>query len=170
MNITGKYVRKQINEEGNAELVIEVSNLQFVNMLDQLLKGAYYRIRLDEVKSKRSIEQNGYMWALIHDISEARNTTLATSEDDWQVYLEALERAQAKFEYLAIKPEAVPMLKQTFRAVKELNTFTTEKGVEMAQCKVFYGSSKMDAKEMAKLLDTVIDIAQEEGVELKYYG
>lgn len=36
----------------------------------------------------------------------------------------------------------------------------------MAQVKVFYGSSKMDVKEMAKLIDTVLDMAAEEGVEL----
>ena len=169
MNITAKYIRKQTNEEGNVEVVLEVG-MQFVHLLEQMLKGAYYRIRLDEVKSKRSIEQNSYLWALIHDISEARNTTRATNQDDWEIYLEALERAQAKFEYIAVREEAIPMLKQAFRAVKELNTFTTEKGKDMVQCKVFYGSSKMDAKEMAKLLDTVIDMAQQEGVEMRYYG
>lgn len=164
MNFNGKYARKQVNEDGNVEVVFEVLTPV------ELSKGTYYRIKLDEIKSKRTIEQNNYMWSLIHDISEARNSSRATNQDDWEIYLEALEMAQAKFEYIAIKPEAIPMLMQSFRAVKELNRFTTEKGVEMAQCKVFYGSSKMDAKEMAKLLDTVIEMAQQEGVELKYYG
>ena len=164
MNINGKYTRKQVNEDGNVEIVFEVLTPV------ELSKGTYYRIKLDEIKSRRTIEQNNYMWSLIHDISEARNSSRATNQDDWEIYLEALEMAQAKFEYIAIKPEAIPMLMQSFRAVKELNRFTTEKGVEMAQCKVFYGSSKMDAKEMAKLLDTVIEMAQQEGVELKYYG
>lgn len=170
MNINGKYKRKQVNEDGNVEIVFELTAIQHVHMAEQLQKDCHYRIKLDEIKSKRTIEQNNYMWALIHDISEARNSRLATSDDDWEVYLEALEKAQAKCEIVAIKPEAVPMLKQSFRAVRELNHFITEKGVEMAQCKVFYGSSKMDATEMAKLIDIVLMMAQQEGVEIKYYG
>ena len=60
-------------------------------------------------------------------------------------------------------------MKEHFRAVKELNRFFTEKGVEMAQCKVFYGSSKMDVKEMALLLDTVLDMAAEREIPILEY-
>ena len=164
-----KYIRKITNEEGRTEITLELNSYLDNQVITQLEKGCLYHLKWAEIKSKRSIQQNNLMWELIHEISVSRNTELATSDDDWDIYLEALEKAQAKCEILAIRPEAIPMLKEHFRAVKELNRFTTEKGVEMAQCKIFYGSSKMDIREMAKLLDTVIMMAQAEGIELRSY-
>ena len=52
---------------------------------------------------------------------------------------------------------------------KVLNEFE-HKGKTFLQVKVFYGSSKLDVAEMAKLLDIVIMMAQKEGIELTYYG
>lgn len=164
-----KYIRKITTEEGRTEITLELNSYMDNQVVSQLEKGSLYRLKWTEVKSKRTIQQNSYLWALIHDISVERNSERATSDDDWDIYLEALERAQAKFEIVAIRPEGIPMLKEAYRCVRELNRFTTEKGVEMAQCKVFYGSSKMDISEMAKLLDTVIMMAQEQGIELKSY-
>lgn len=164
-----RYLRKITNEDGKTEITLELNSYLDNQVITQLEKGCLYRLKWAEIKSKRSIQQNNLMWELIHEISVARNTELATSNDDWGIYLEALERAQAKCEILAVRPEAIPMIQEHFRAVKELNRFTTEKGVEMAQCKIFYGSSKMDIREMAKLLDTVVMMAQAEGIELRSY-
>lgn len=167
MEINAYYTRMLKTEEGDAEITFTVKGMYSINQLSELTKNTLYRLKPVEVKSKRTIKQNSLLWEIIHEISIKRNGEQATSDDDWDVYLEALEKANAKFEYIAIKPEAVPMLKEHFRAVKELNRFTTEKGVEMVQCKVYYGSSKMDAKEMAKLLDTVLDIASEYEIYVK---
>lgn len=162
-----KYIRKITTEEGRTEITLELNSYMDNQVVSQLEKGSLYRIKWAEVKSKRSIQQNNLLWSLIHEISVGRNSEMATSDDDWDIYIEALEKAQAKCEIIAIRPEAIPMLKESFRAVRELNRFVTEKGVEMAQCKVFYGSSKMDISEMGKLLDTVIMMAQEQGIELR---
>lgn len=161
-----KYIRKITTEEGRTEVTLELNSYQDNQVIAQLEKGLLYRFKWLEVKSKRSLQQNSLLWEVIHEISLARNTDRATSDDDWAIYLEALERAQAKFEYIVIKPEAIPMLKESFRAVKEMGRIISTKGIEMAQVKVFYGSSKMDVKEMAKLIDTVLDMASEEGVVL----
>lgn len=162
-----KYIRKITTEEGRTEITLELNSYMDNQVVSQLEKGSLYRLKWAEVKSKRSIQQNNLLWSLIHEISVGRNSEMATSDDDWDIYIEALEKAQAKCEIIAIRPEAIPMLKESFRAVRELNRFVTEKGVEMAQCKVFYGSSKMDISEMGKLLDTVIMMAQEQGIELR---
>lgn len=165
----GEYTRKSINEDGDVELTFTVKNYVDKEIIKGFEKSVLYRFKTTEVKAKRTIEQNKYMWAIIHEIAEVDNGERATADDDWCVYIEALERANAKFEYIAIKPEAIPLLQEHFRAVKELNRFTTEKGIEMAQCKVFYGSSKMDISEMAKLLDTVLDMASERDIPLIEY-
>lgn len=161
------FDRLTYNRDKDVEITFIVKGYVNKALASQLKEGTLFRLDLKEVKAKRSLEQNAYMWALIHEISVARNTERATENDDWDVYIEALERAQAKFSIIAVKPEAMGMLKESFRAMKELNRFVTEKGVEMAQCKVFYGSSKMDVQEMAKLLDVVIDMAEESGVPVQ---
>lgn len=163
----GTYLRKYTNEAGRVEIVLELNSYLDKQLVGALEKNVLYRFKSIEIKSKRSLQQNNLMWELIHEISVSRNSELATDEDDWNIYLEALERAQAKCEIIAVRPVAIPMLKDSFRAVKELNRFTTEKGVEMAQCKVFYGSSKMDVTEMSKLIDIVIMMAQEEGIDIR---
>lgn len=167
MEINGYFTRYQKNEDGDTEIVFTIKGFNSLQQISQLQKDTLYRFKPVEVKSKRTIKQNSTLWALIHEISVARNTERATSDDDWDVYIEALEKAQAKFTILAIKPEAIPMFKESFRALKELSRFVTEKGVEMAQVKVFYGSSKMDVAEMGKLLDTVLDMASEYGIYLQ---
>ena len=160
-----RYLRRSRNEDGHTEIVLELSSVRDEVIIEEIEK-ALYRVSMTPVKSKRSLDQNAYLWTLLHDISVARNGELATSESDWEVYIEALERAQAKFEYVACLPEAYELLKQQFRATKIMNEFE-HNGKTFIQAKVFYGSSKMDVKEMAKLLDTVIMMAQAEGVELR---
>ena len=167
-SFNGTYTEKKFDESGNAYITFKVSSYQDREIIKNLEKDTLYRLKLAEVKSKRTLEQNNYLWALIHDISVSRNTDRATSCDDWDIYLEALEKAQAKFEIVACLPQALPMLKQQFRAIKELNEFE-HKGRTFKQVKVFYGSSKMDVREMAQLLNTVIDMAVSEGVELRSY-
>ena len=163
------YTRKNLDEDGNVELVFTVKSFTDIEIAKGLEKNMLYRLKTSEVRSQRTIRQNKLLWTVIHEIALVDNCGRATSDSDFDVYIEALERASAKFEFIAIKPEAIPLLKEHFRAVKELNRFVTEKGVEMAQCKVFYGSSKMDIKEMALLLDTVLDMAAERDIPILEY-
>ena len=165
----GYYTRKNIDEEGNIELVFTLKSFSDIEIAKELVKGTCYRLKASEVKSHRSIQQNKFLWNLLEEIAEADNGERYTTDDVWACYIEALERANAKCEILRIKPEAIPMLKEHFRAVRELNRFITEKGVEMAQCKVFYGSSKMDISEMAKLIDMVLDMAAERNIKPVVY-
>lgn len=169
MNFNGRYLRKSTNEEGRTEIAIELNSYQDDILVRELEKGALYRITAVPVKSKRSIEQNKLMWEVIHEIAIAECGENATSADDWDIYIQSLEQAQARFEIVLIKEEAVPMLADSFRAYKVLNTIESPNGWTMAQVKVFYGSSKLDVKEMGKLLDVVIQRAYDNGISLKYY-
>lgn len=169
MNFNGKYTRKSINEEGLTEIVFTLNSYQDNQIVEELEKGLLYRLNATQIKSKRSIEQNKLMWELIHEISIAENGEKATSESDWEIYLQVLEQAQARFEVIAIRKEAISMLKQSFRAIKVLDEFVSPNGWNMVQVKVYPGSSKLDVKEMGKLLDCVIDRASQNGIELTYY-
>lgn len=167
MKVIGKINKRAINEEGNLELTIEIANLYQQEVAKALDKSKEYRFEIEEVKSTRSIYQNNLMWKIIHDIATARGGDRA-SEDDWNIYLEALERTGAKFEYIAVLPQAEDILKKQFRAIKLMNSFE-HKGKTFNQYKVYYGSSKLNTKEMSLLLEMVKDIAVESGVDISIY-
>lgn len=168
MKITAKPIRRVINEDGYTELTLLVENYRNQHLVKELEKDKDYRIELDVVKSKRSLEQNNLMWKLIHDISVKINGTLANDNDDWDIYLMAIERAGAKYEYYACLPEGEALLKEKFRAVKFMNSFE-HNGKTFNSYKVFYGSSKFNTSEMTKLINNVMDIAHECGVDTTYY-
>lgn len=164
MNLTATYLKKVINDDGATEITFYVNNYRDKELVKELEKGTVYRLNATISRSKRTIEQNRLMWELLHEINVARGTERAT--DDWQIYIEALERAGAKYEYIAVLPTAENLLKEQFRAIKQMNSFEYN-GKTFNSYKVFYGSSKMDKKEMGILLDTVMDMAAELGIELK---
>lgn len=152
----GRYIRRAINEDGKTEITLEISSPISLD------KDKIYRIEFKEAKSSRTLQQNAYLWAIIHDISVNRNGDRATDDDDMTVYVELLEKANAKFEYIACLPEADRLIRQQFRAVRLLNQFE-HKGKVFNQYKVFVGSSKFDTAEMAKLIDMALDVAMMEG-------
>ena len=85
------------------------------------------------------------MWALIGEIDKARNGD--RSNDDWEIYLEALVRAGAKYTHLLVEPMAESMLRDSFRAIQLVRRIKLGDKV-FNDYKCFYGSSKLDKKEM----------------------
>ena len=119
-----------------------------------------YLLELREVNSKRTLQQNKLLWILIHKIAE-HNTIQQT---EIEIYTAALEEANAKYIYLLGVPEAEDELRQHFRAVKIVRP-TIENGKEYLVYKCFIGSSKMNTKEMAKLLEIIMKWAEELGID-----
>ena len=87
-----------------------------------------------------------------------------------EIYSLALEQANAKYIYLLGISEAEDELRKNFRAVRVVRP-TYENGKEYIVYKCFVGSSKLNTKEMKKLLDIIIAWANELGIETneKYY-
>lgn len=162
MKIIGDFEKRVINESGRIETTLVVTDYRSKECIKELDLSKEYRITIEEVKSTRTLEQNRLMWDIIHSIGTARGSDRAN--DDWNIYLECLERAGAKCEYIAVLPSAVDLIKKQFRAVKEMNEFE-QNGNVFQVLKVYYGSSKMNTKEMSNLLETVKDVAIESGVE-----
>lgn len=125
-----------------------------------------YIFEVKELKSKRTIQQNKYMWALIHEI--AHHESIQQSEVD--IYSLVLEEANAKYIYLLGTKEVEDELKKNFRAVRVVRP-TVENGKEFIVYKCFVGTSKMDTKEMTKVIDIIVAWAKELGIETneEYY-
>ena len=126
-----------------------------------------YSLELKEVKSKRTLQQNKYMWALIHSIAHHESM----NQNEVEIYSLALEEANSKYIYLMGTPEAEDELRKNFRAVRVVRP-TVENGKEFIVYKCFVGTSKMDTKEMKKVLDIIVAWADELGIETneEYYS
>lgn len=147
---------KQVFRNINKQMLL-VENQQLDLDLDL---NKEYVFEIKEVKSKRTIQQNKYMWALIHEIAhhESMNQT------EVEIYSLALEEANAKYIYLLGTKEVEDELKKNFRAVRVVRP-TVENGKEFIVYKCFVGTSKMDTKEMTKVLDIIVAWAEELGIE-----
>lgn len=165
MKLIGTYDRTIKDLEGNAIVSFAIPNIRHQSILKELDPKKTYSIEVKEVKKKRSINQNRYMWSLINQIDIAINGKPC---DDWEIYIMALERAGAKCDYIAALPETEEALKQNFRAIKFIKKVDLN-GKEGNMYKVYIGSSKMDTKEMNLLIDTILDIAEEVGIETDYW-
>jgi len=122
--------------------------------------GKDYALEIKPYKSSRSLKQNALLWGLIQQMSDE------TGNDPMDIYVSALESANAKFEYIAALPQTEDSLRKVFRAVKPISTFMSNKGVEMVTYKCWIGSSRFDKDEMTKLIDYVLQKASEMGIYL----
>lgn len=122
-----------------------------------------YEVDIKEYKSKRSLEQNRYLWKLITEIAKVENGGITNQDNITETYTNLLEKANAKFEFILCSPDAIKEFKKRFRAIR-INGTVIIKTVEYTQLQVFYGSSTMNTKEMSQLIDTTLDYAYEAGV------
>ena len=122
--------------------------------------GKDYSLEIKPYKSSRSLEQNALLWGLIQQISDE------TGNDPMDIYISALENANAKYEFLQGLEEIENELNKVFRAVKPVSSFINEKGNTIVTYKVWFGSSKFDTAEMTKLIDYVMAVTSELGIYL----
>ena len=121
------------------------------------LSGKKVTVNISEYKNARSLAQNRLLWVLLEYLGRSQGQTA------FDCYIELIEAANAKYEYIECLTEAVPTLQEVFRCVKVIEE---RKGGKTALCKVFYGSSKMDTAEMKKLIDAVFDRLAAIGVDV----
>lgn len=113
-------------------------------------------VEIKAYKSKRSLEQNRLLWALLEKMAKAvscRNTTVTREE----CYCLMLEEAGVKYELLYALPQAENELRKSFRAVRNTGEIEIINGKEYAVYQCFVGSSKFNTKEMTELIEAVLD-------------
>mgnify|MGYP002511218519 FL=1 len=147
IKILGKYLHRVINPDtGELEITFAVSDYNSKANTEELEKELY-SLEIKKPRSKRSLNQNAYLWSLMHELA------LKMDEDDMDVYIKLLNETKAKYEILKVLAIAENDLKKCFRVVK-LIKYDTNKDYAYFQC--YYGSSTFTTEEMNKLLDTTI--------------
>lgn len=128
----------------------------------QIDESKKYEVNIQEYHSKRSLEQNSYMWLLISEIDKKLNGGRPNEPID--VYIQCLQRANAKYDFVYVIHDAVNELKKKFRAMEYIGKVKVN-GVTLENWKIYYGSSTMNTKEMSNLIDCVLDYASEVGID-----
>lgn len=165
IKVIGNLLRRVTAEDGAMEITFRIENWRYRHYLKDLEKKDY-SIVLSDVRSPRTIQQNKYLWALIHEITQNEN---AQSEDDIEVYCYLLRMAKARYTFVSVIEDGLEDLKKEMRFVEVIGYETRANGKRFANCRVFLGSSKFDTKEMAKLIDTTIQYAEDLGIDTTYY-
>ena len=162
MKLVGNYSRSGKSESFETEITLTIRD-SYKHLIQDLNKDELYSIVITKARDKRTEQQNKYMWALIGEIDTARNGE--RSNDGYDIYLEALVRAGAKFTHLLVEPQAVPMLRERFRAIQLARRIQVGEKI-FCDYKCYDGSSKFDTKEMHDLIETILDMASECGLDI----
>lgn len=129
----------------------------------ETLKSGDYEISITKKSNKRTNAQNRYLWELLGQISMKEN---GNTSDDFNIYCQLIEESGVKSEYMLVMAEEdiVSRLKRVYRVVKILEN-REYNGRAMWMLKCYYGSSKLDTKEMGLLIDKTIERAEMVGID-----
>lgn len=133
-------------------------------MLEKLKRGEY-ELTIVKAKKGRTLAQNRLLWELLGQISMKEN---GNTNEDVNIYCQLIEQSGAKCEYMLVPADegVLDRLRRVYRAVKVLQR-RNYNGRDMWMVKCFYGSSKMDTKEMGVLIDKTIERAYMAGIDVE---
>ena len=113
------------------------------------------KYEITEYHEKRSLSANAYAWALIGKIADVMRKSKEA------VYLQML-KDYGQSEFVSVLADI--NVKGYFKYFEEYGTGHVE-GKEFRHYKVYKGSSEYDSREMAILIDGIIQEAQNLGIE-----
>lgn len=130
---------------GNAKAIIQW-------LFDQQDADKLYEIK--EKKSKRSLTANAYYWSLLNQLASVMRM------DNQECHFLMLKR-YGQYEVVSIRSDV--SLQGFFKYYEEIGKGTVN-GKEFTHYKIYKGSSQMDSKEFAILLDGVRSECEEVGI------
>lgn len=118
-------------------------------------------VTVKEFRQKRSLSQNAYLWVLLDKLAEKVNRS---KEDIYKIYVKDF----GVFEILPIRNDAVESF-TTKWGKNGLGWFCEDLGDSKlngyTKLIAYYGSSTYNSKEMARLIDAVIQDCEEQDIQ-----
>lgn len=151
MRLKGKINDVVKNSKGDVIVSFAIENYTTRDILDTLKENNTYSIEVKQWKDNRSLNANAYMWHLINEIG---NTLLKSKEE---IYFIMLQR-YGKSELVSVISEI--NVDGYFKYYRKAGSSFLN-GKEFIHYKVYKGSSEYNTKEMAVLLNGVVQEAQE---------
>ena len=135
---------------------------QIIPYLFKQDKTKQYEIK--EYKHKRSLDANAYCWVLCDKIAKeiSKDGTLVTKEE---IYKDAVKQVGVFIPFI-IEEVAFDKFKQVWEnqglgyQVQE-----TARKNKCVRVNCYYGSSSYDSKEMSRLIDSIVQLAQSLNIE-----
>ena len=161
MILTCKFDRV-LKDDSQSIVSFKIPNYQ-AEYLINLDKTKEYKLELNEIKSKRSLQQNRLIWQMIGQIAKHEGM------ESMEVYCQIIKMAKIKIEFIETIPEAIPKLKNLFREVVEREVRCSAKGVTTVMLECYYGTSTFTVPEMSDFVDQMLDYAEKIGINTTEY-
>lgn len=110
--------------------------------------------KIEEYKQKRSLTQNAYFWVLVNEIANV------TKQSKDEIHLQMLKE-YGQNEVFSIRSDID--VSRYLKYYEEIGKGQVN-GKEFTHYRVFKGSSEMDSREMAILIDGVVQEAEQLGI------
>ena len=127
-------------------------------------KDRLYDLEIKEHRKKRSLDANAYAWVLINKIADALRITPK------EIYRQAIQNVGGNYEILPVKAEAADHFKQVWEA-QGLGWPCVDMGKSKLDgyrnLRAYYGSSTYDTRQMAQLIDILVQDCRALDIEVK---
>lgn len=146
----------------NADSTINVTfklNKDFLKELETI-SGDSLSLEIKEWREARSLNQNAYLWTLLHKLASKLNDT---SENIYRHFV----RDYGVKEFICVKDEAVEELQKrwTKQGIGWFSDILRKGKIDGTTTVIlFYGSSTYDQKEMSNLVEAVVESCEENGI------
>ena len=171
----GRLKDLTMNRDGSQNLTVTIVE-DYRESFDNL-KDKEINIDIKKASKRRSQDANNYFWEICGKIAKASSKYSTDGKDD--IYREAI-KAKGEFDHLLVREDAVDHFIHKWNQkgtgwfaeivddyVKDNNDYADVMGDNTEQYKivcVYYGSSTYDTNSMSKIIDYVVNIANDLGI------
>lgn len=140
-----------------------------VRLCDQFKEGKRYQMEVKELRKKRSLDANALMWVLLGEMCEILQGT-EPGIDPVELYRRYITHTP-NYVVMEIWDDDLPRLYETWGSnglgwiCQKMDVVEEQDGMQKSLVRLFYGSSQYDAKQMAALIDSVLQDANAIGVD-----
>lgn len=138
------------------------------NELSSIKSDKEYEIEIKEKRKRRSLNANNYMWSICQKIAEELSKNGYTSKYD--VYRQAIKSC-GHFTYVPVRIDAINRYIEIWQGggdgwiAEDAGECNDLKGFHNIKC--YHGSSTYNTKEMARLIDCLVDECNQLGIQLE---
>ncbi len=123
-------------------------------------------IKITKHYSKRTLQQNKFIWVLIDQLDEKIN---GHKKDEMSIYINLIDMARVKTEYLIAPKKSMKNLLKVYRYVEILGERELVNGKKGMLYRCYYGTSTFNKKEMADFINCLLDYCHEYDINTEEY-
>ena len=151
-------------DDGGAWLSVKVPTVaEAKGIVDGMQDGKIYTLEVKRKTKKRSLNANAYMWELCQQLAEVNGITKE------EVYRNAIKDVGIFKTFVDLKPKDAETLQTAWQMlgtgwITEQVDYMPDGENVIIRC--YYGSSKYNTKQMARLIDYIVQDCKACGIEV----